>query len=117
MTSHSFERRQTPRARCLFGGFAAFNQGKATIDCQVRNVSTDGALLSFVSGALVPERFELQIAQLGAPVQAKVLWRRENRCGVAFGSMAAVETRSPLDLAGRLAAYQPPTERLRARSA
>lgn len=111
------ERRTSLRARCLFGGFVAFNQGKATVDCQIRNLSTQGALLSFATGALVPDRFELQVAQLGAPVQAKVLWRSNNRCGVTFGDLAAVKAHSPLDLAGRLAAYQPPTESLRARSA
>ena len=111
------ERRTSSRARCLFGGFVAFNQGKATVDCQIRNLSTDGALLSFATGALVPDRFDLQVAQLGAPVRAKVLWRTDNRCGVAFGEVAATVKRSPLDLAGRLAAYQAPTDSLRARSA
>ena len=58
--------------------------------------------------ALVPNRFDLQAAQLGAAVHAEVLWRTANRCGVAFREVAAVRKRSPLDLAGRLAAHRRP---------
>ncbi len=97
------ERRATPRARCLFGGFIAFNQRKTTMDCLVRNLSPEGALLTFPAGALAPERFELQVAQLGRPVQARVLWRKGERYGVSFSApMTKRQKPGPLDLAGRL---------------
>lgn len=111
------ECRTSSRARCLFGGFVAFNRGRNTVDCQIRNLSTDGALLDFASGALVPHRFQLLTAQVGVPVQAEVVWRAGSRCGVAFSPVVATAKRSPLDLAGRLSAYQAPSHGLRAGNA
>ena len=55
----SSERRRSVRNRTLIGGKVIFNQRQSTLDCTVRNLSEDGALLVFPNSVVLPELFEL----------------------------------------------------------
>lgn len=105
------ERRNATRARCLYGGHIAFGKGRLTLDCLVRNLSPDGALLSFQNGGTVPDHFDLVIGPLGRPVPAHIVWRDGTRYGIAFEPLAA-EVAKPavpaLALADRLKGYSSP---------
>jgi hypothetical protein len=74
-------KRGAPRQRVLKPGKIAFNGG--AIDCVVRNISETGAAVEVTSQLGIPGEFNLLIAGSNRPCQ--VMWRRENRIGVAFG--------------------------------
>lgn len=76
------ERRKHPRRRALKGGRIVFNDRFSTLDCTVRNLSPQGALLQVAGPQGIPEVFSLE---LGAEVHAcKVIWQRERQVGVVF---------------------------------
>ena len=77
------EQRGQLRRRILKSGKIEFNGGGA-ISCTVRNVSTDGACLEFVSPLDIPNAFALLIESDNATRQCLVRWRRGNRLGVVF---------------------------------
>jgi hypothetical protein len=51
------ERRQVGRRRVLKLGLAAFNGGRSTLNCIVRNISNTGALLLFENCATCQSAF------------------------------------------------------------
>jgi PilZ domain-containing protein len=75
------ENRIATRKRVLKTGAIEFGGG--VIDCTVRNLSDTGAALSVESPVGIPTEFNLIV-----PDQVKrmcrVVWRKENRLGVAF---------------------------------
>lgn len=48
------ERRRSVRNRTLIGGKVIFNQRQSTLDCTIRNLSEDGALLVFPDSIALP---------------------------------------------------------------
>jgi hypothetical protein len=74
--------RAAPRQRVLKSGTIEFNGG--TIDCVVRNVSPTGAALEVASPLGIPSEFNLLISGNHTKQSCLVMWRRENRIGVAF---------------------------------
>ena len=76
------EHRVAPRHRILKAGTISFGGG--AIDCTVRNLSETGAALEVVTPIFIPDRFTLivQTEQLKRPCH--IVWRKENRMGVAF---------------------------------
>lgn len=102
------ERRRASRARCLYGGRIAYGKGYLSLDCSVRNLSQDGALVSFPNGGTIPEHFQLIVPQLGGPVSARIVWRDGTRYGIVFEQApgeASKPKASPLALAERLRGY------------
>lgn len=75
-------KRAAPRQRVLKSGIIEFNGG--TIDCVVRNVSQTGAALEVASSLGLPSEFNLRISGNQTNQPCQVVWRRENRIGVAF---------------------------------
>jgi hypothetical protein len=73
-------KRTFPRHRVLKGGTIEFNGG--AIDCTVRNRSNAGAALDVTSPIGIPAQFVL-VAD-GSQLPCHVVWRKENRIGVAF---------------------------------
>ena len=55
------ERRRLTRKRTLKGGRIVFNNGRSVIDCVVRNMTPQGALLTLPSILGVPKTFDLYI--------------------------------------------------------
>ena len=76
------EHRVAARHRVLKAGTISF--GGDGIDCTVRNLSETGAALEVITPLFIPDRFTLIIPtdQLRRPCH--IVWRKENRMGVAF---------------------------------
>jgi PilZ domain len=77
------ERRRTKRIRTLKSGKIELGSKMSELDCIVRNLSPDGALL-LVSSLAVPESFQLRVPMSRARHQCHVVWRAHDRVGVAF---------------------------------
>jgi hypothetical protein len=74
-------KRGAPRQRVLKPGRIEFNGG--TIDCLVRNISDTGAAIEVTSQLGIPGEFNLLMTGNGGR-PCRVMWRRENRIGLAF---------------------------------
>ena len=78
------ERRRLPRVRTLKSGKIIFNLHSCVVDCTVRNLTPQGALLVVPSLVGIPANFELVLEQDNARHDCRVVWRGENRLGVEF---------------------------------
>lgn len=78
------EKRRDRRQRVLKGARILFNGRNSTVDCQIRNLSEQGALLRLDHPMIVPEKFLLHIRQNDTIVPTKTVWRRELDIGVEF---------------------------------
>ena len=87
------DKRREPRTRTLKTAHIVFNDGGSVIDCVVRNLSSQGALLLLPSLLGVPETFELLIDSDGSLRAAHTIWKGHGKIGVAFGKAS---TRTPL---------------------
>ena len=76
------ESRSAPRHRVLKGGTIEF--GSSKIDCVIRNLSDTGAALEIRSPLWFPDTFTLVTSSDGSSRRCHIVWRRENRIGVAF---------------------------------
>jgi PilZ domain len=74
------ESRIAARHRVLKSGTIEFGGG--AIDCTVRNVSATGAALEVSSPFGIPTQFTL--VSDGQHLPCHIVWRKENRIGVAF---------------------------------
>ena len=88
------ERRQVSRHRTFKSGKIVVLAGRSVVDCTVRNLSSQGALLVVTSLAGIPEKFDLVLATTGAHHACRVAWRGENRLGVEFVSALAATSGS-----------------------
>jgi antitoxin (DNA-binding transcriptional repressor) of toxin-antitoxin stability system len=108
------ERRKQQRLRSLLGGRVSFNQKNSTLDCIVRNLSEDGALLVVSDAVALPNAFDLDIARHQRSYVARIRWRDGERVGVAFDTQAAADI-VPLDMARRLKHCEQDNARLKTR--
>jgi hypothetical protein len=99
------ERRQSARARVIYGGVIAYNRRQSTIECVIRNFSEGGAKVEFDNPAVLPEVIDLLIAKKDRAFTAKIAWRQANQAGLAFQS-AQQDAPIPLDWARRLRACE-----------
>ena len=79
------ERRKSARRRALKGGRIVFNKRSSTIDCTVRNLSPEGALLQVRGPFGIPAEFDLELDADAVIHPCKVVWRDARRLGVVFG--------------------------------
>lgn len=86
------ERREDKRRRILKRGSIQF-WGSA-IDCSVRNINGEGALLEVESPLGVPRAFTLVVPADALKRDCRVVWIREKRLGVEFRTSPA-ERRRP----------------------
>jgi diguanylate cyclase (GGDEF)-like protein len=70
--------------RVFKAGQIAFNGGRSTIDCTVRNLSDSGANIEVVSFEGIPESFKLLIPADGISRHCKIVGRGDRRLEVAF---------------------------------
>jgi hypothetical protein len=108
------ERRKKQRLRSLLGGRVSFNQKSSTLDCLVRNVSEDGALLVISDSIALPNAFDLDITRHQRSYVARIRWRDGERVGVTFEAPPAGEI-VPLDMARRLKHCEQDNARLKSR--
>lgn len=78
------ERRKTQRGRTYLGGRIVFNARASTIDCLVRNISSEGAKISFAEGVAIPGEFEVTIHRKAETRRARIVWRNETQAGIVF---------------------------------
>ncbi|WGM39011.1 PilZ domain-containing protein [Caulobacter sp. NIBR1757] len=78
------ERRRAQRQRALLTGKLATDGASITIDCVIRNISTDGALVETSSPHLIPNELHLLQVREGVAWDAKVVWRRGTKVGLAL---------------------------------
>src|ERR1019366_9862159 len=78
------ERRQSARARVMYGGVIACNKRQSTMNCVIRNFSEDGEKVEFDNTALLPDVIDLLIAKKNRALRAKITWRQANEAGLAF---------------------------------
>ena len=76
------ERRRTPRQRTFKGAIISLPLG--SVECTVRNLSANGALLELQGPALVPDHFELVIRPENRRHFCHVIHRQTRRLGVVF---------------------------------
>ena len=81
------ERRGEARRRTLLSGRLSFNHRQSVLDCEVRNVSSVGALVVFPEKTLAPGEFELHISAWDKSFNAGVVWRDRERAGVTLSSL------------------------------
>ena len=55
-----------------------------TTNCLIRNISISGAALDVTNPHDIPERFNLVFRSDGTHIPCHVIWRQEDRVGVAF---------------------------------
>jgi hypothetical protein len=76
------ERRAIPRNTVLMSGAIEF--AGSTINCLISNISISGAALDVTSPLDIPERFNLVFKADDTHIPCHVVWRKEERIGVAF---------------------------------
>lgn len=110
------ERRRSVRNRTLIGGKVIFNQRQSTLDCTIRNLSEDGALLVFPDSIALPELFELYLPVKRESRMVRSRWRDAERIGVSFAAAAKQDDAPvPLDLMRRLRQLEQENTVLKAR--
>jgi hypothetical protein len=77
------ERRRVPRQRTLKSARIVIDPQMPELECVVRNLSPDGALL-LVPSLAVPDRFDLVFSASKPRHACKVAWRAHDRVGVVF---------------------------------
>ena len=91
------ERRRSKRRRTYLSGRIVFNERSSTLDCLVRNLSRNGAMLEFSEPIVPPETVDLCILSRAESLRARVVWRDGVRVGVSTelqetGSVITIET-------------------------
>jgi hypothetical protein len=74
------ERRASPRKAALMSGAVP----GITINCLINNISISGAAIEITSPHDIPERFNLVFRADDTHIPCHVIWREEERIGVAF---------------------------------
>jgi hypothetical protein len=95
------ENRRAIRRRVFKGGTIEFD--RAAFSCAVRNLSEAGAALDVPHALAIPHEFTL-IMETDQSRHCRVIWRKENRLGVAFEQ---VDDQPALSLGAPLVRFGP----------
>jgi hypothetical protein len=76
------DRRGSVRRRTYLCGRIAFNNRCSTVDCVVRNLSHNGAMIEFAEPMLPPGEFDFCIVGKGENRRGRLIWRDGSRIGV-----------------------------------
>ena len=76
------ERRANPRRPVLVSGAIQF--ADSTINCLISDISISGAALEINNVRDIPDHFNLVFKADGTHIPCHVIWREEERIGVAF---------------------------------
>ena len=99
------ERRRSIRQKSFLRGNISFNNGRSAVDCLIRDISDQGARVTFSDAITVPDIFDIYIPQKEQSLRARVLWRHGQELGLAFVDAAGGEahTGEVGELAARVA--------------
>ena len=91
------EQPRSNRRRTYLGGRIVFNGRSSTMDCLVRNLSRNGAMLEFSEPVIPRHEVDLCILSRAESLRARVVWRNGVRAGVSIeqpdsGSVITIET-------------------------
>jgi len=84
MSATSDERRSLVRKRSFLQGRLYFNNRRSSLDCLVRDISSQGAKLKVSDSVAVPDIVELYIPNKDETYRAKVQWRTGLELGLTF---------------------------------
>jgi hypothetical protein len=76
--------RNSERHKVLEAGTISFQGSGFGIDCTVHNISIGGANLELGNATEIPDSFDLLINSVNGKQHCHVVWRKEQRIGVAF---------------------------------
>jgi hypothetical protein len=76
------EKRAAPRKPVLMSGAIEF--AGSLINCLISNISISGAAIEVTGPHDIPERFNLVFKADDTHIPCHVVWRQEERIGVAF---------------------------------
>jgi hypothetical protein len=76
------ERRRAQRHRTLKAGKILLHHGASVIDCTIKNLSPEGALIAVENAVTLPAEFDLEFD--GEKHHCTIAWRRIDRLGVKF---------------------------------
>lgn len=79
-----FNGRQSVRHRVLKDGKIIMLNNWSVVDCCVRDISEMGARIRCSDPGAVPNEFRLLIPSDSTIRDARVVWRREEYCGIVF---------------------------------
>lgn len=79
------ERRHTPRHRTFLQGRVFYNNRRQSADCIIRELTDDGARLSFTDPVPLPHAFELHIPNRDQTLRVETVWNHGTDVGVTFG--------------------------------
>jgi hypothetical protein len=78
------DRRGEPRQKTFLRGRVLYNNRQSSVDCVIRDYSSDGARLVFSEAVPTPDAFEVEIPHKNEIVAATMQWRRDGEMGVQF---------------------------------
>ena len=90
------ERRRVSRQKSLLGGKVIFDNHNCSMDCTIRNLSPQGALIVSTESYRMPEKFDFAIPVRDEEFQAEIVWRKGSSAGLALK-----EAEMPFALAAR----------------
>lgn len=79
------ERRHLPRHRTFLQGRVFYNSRRSTADCIIRELTEEGARLTFSDRVTLPHSFELHIPNRDQTYRVETVWNHGNEVGVTFG--------------------------------
>ncbi len=78
------ERRLKPRTRTFLQGRVFYNNRRQSADCIIRELTDDGARLSFTDPVGLPHAFELHIPHRDQTIRVETAWNHGTEVGVGF---------------------------------
>jgi hypothetical protein len=96
------DRRRMVRNRVYYGGVLAFNAGRSTFACVVRNLNGSGARVEFEGAPLLPDCLDFRIERRDLACRARLVWRDHQAAGLVFADVPQASQVVSLDLARKL---------------
>lgn len=84
MSEVSTERRSEARRRSLLRASVVYADGRASMDCIVRDITSKGARLKFSGPVMVTPHFELRLLERGERRASQKVWVRGDEMGAKF---------------------------------
>jgi hypothetical protein len=81
------ERRHIPRHRTFLQGRVFYNNRRQSADCIIRELTDEGARLSFTDPVALPHAFELHIPNRDQTLRVETAWNHGTDVGVSFGKI------------------------------
>ena len=82
-----YDRRTFPRLQVRKNGKILFIDQPCFVECIIRNISQDGALLSLIVSVPLPREILLWEQRTGKLHACEVKWRKDHMVGVHFGNV------------------------------